>query len=379
MRTQCSECGATYSAAEECRICAQALGPAGDALLSEAEADRLRSAHASVHRLRQPRRTGSELIDIKRMSARLRAETPPKPARAMTLAPRSDRGLLLPAFAGGLDGLSAAPLLEPSASQPTSASGGAPRTRGPLHALLAVLTLGVLGLGAIVVGRELGGEDPPPQARVVAAQPSSRDDAPEPATPELDGADNHNNGSDKTEPSEPSDPPTHDEARAEAPNQAASSPRPRPRPSRPSTAKPSSPSATASNPAAPAPSKLGDDALVDCLLGSNSPACKAHGSTPAPSPKPPETSAEPLPNKLGQSEILAGIRPVKSAAKHCGDGVTVAVKFSVEGASGRVLSATPLDAHASSAVGACVAKAARAASFEAFASPRQGFTFKFRL
>src|SRR5690606_14414880 len=96
----------------------------------------------------------------------------------------------------------------------------------------------------------------------------------------------------------------------------------------------------------------------------------------------PEAKTEPgeeLANKLGQAEILAGIGPVKTAAKSCGSGTTVEVKFSVAGASGRVISADAQGEHASSNVGRCVTQAAKSASFERFAAKQQGFTFKFRL
>jgi len=86
-----------------------------------------------------------------------------------------------------------------------------------------------------------------------------------------------------------------------------------------------------------------------------------------------------LPKKLGQTQILSGISAAKSAAKSCGSGATVAVKFSVKGSTGKVISAKAQGEHAGTSIGKCVEGAAKKASFPKFQASQQGFTFKFRL
>src|SRR5690606_34025746 len=122
---------------------------------------------------------------------------------------------------------------------------------------------------------------------------------------------------------------------------------------------------------APAPAK---DPDVDCLLDPNLAKCKGGGGGSTSKPK--ETADPSLPAQLGTAEIKKGIDQVKGAASSCGSGVTVAVKFSVKGSTGAVVSAVPDD---TSAVGKCVAAAAKKAKFPKFQAAQQGFTFKFRI
>ena len=309
--------------------------------------------------------TGSGLLDIREMQAKLATER--------TLAPELDEpeALSMPSFGGaGLGGLSAAPLLSPPPPAPAPQP-QAPR-RGLLYALLTTLSLGVLGLGAYVALL-----DPEPttvtvlEAAQVEREPEATLAAAALAEPQTE------------EPTQEDGEASSSSAAPEAQTSAVVKPkrngnrnRNRDR-GKVTTSQPKQPKQ-------PSPGKQepkSDEVDIDCLLDKTLPKCGGKGTPkPKPSPKPsPAPIDDNLPSKLGVTQINKGISPIKTAARACGSGTTVAVKFSVEGSSGRVLSAKPLDEHATSAVGACVAKAAKGASFPRFASKQQGFTFKFRL
>ena len=89
--------------------------------------------------------------------------------------------------------------------------------------------------------------------------------------------------------------------------------------------------------------------------------------------------------KLSQSELRKGLTGAKSAAKQCGRnhgaaaGSGVKIKLSIAGASGSVTKATPLDDHAGTALGLCVASAAKKASFPTFTKSAMGVVFTFRM
>jgi hypothetical protein len=112
----------------------------------------------------------------------------------------------------------------------------------------------------------------------------------------------------------------------------------------------------------------------DCLLYPLAPECQP-ADTPS---KPPPTPGPPL-RGLSPREITTGIQGIKPGVEKCGTGAKVAIKFAVDGSTGTVMSATPIDENATTPLGKCVAKAAKHAQFPKFPAPRQNFTFKFRL
>jgi hypothetical protein len=109
------------------------------------------------------------------------------------------------------------------------------------------------------------------------------------------------------------------------------------------------------------------------------------GARPAPTgPKPtpaPASPAEDLPDKLSTHALRQGLAAAKPAAKQCGPrlgaapGTKIAIKLSIAGATGRVVSATPQGAEAGTALGRCVANALSEAEFPRFSAQRQGVVY----
>jgi hypothetical protein len=313
-----------------------------------------------------PASEGSGLIDIRAMRAMLDDESSAGAARA----PRQGPAELLPSFAGGgFDALSADPLPSVAphlAPNPAVRPAVKPAARGPNTVLVVIaglLGLGLLGLGAMVVldePREVVATPeliavPGPVEEAKGEQPAPEPEPePEQVEPEV-------------EPEAPvAAPPTRTPAKR---NRTTSK-------TTPTTSNTTTPPKTTT----PAPASK-DEIDVDCLIDKTLPKCNKGASKPgkaSPSTSTPKPTAD-LPAKLDQSQILAGINPVKTAAKSCGSGTTVAIKFSVKGSTGAVISAQPLGEHASSSVGKCVASSANKASFAKFGAEQQGFTFKFRL
>ncbi|RMG95658.1 MAG: hypothetical protein D6705_13175 [Deltaproteobacteria bacterium] len=125
-----------------------------------------------------------------------------------------------------------------------------------------------------------------------------------------------------------------------------------------------------------------DDVDVDCLVNRDLPKCasfRADARRAAASSK--VTPDENLPEKLSMPDVRKALAPVKAAARTCGrthgasPGTKVRVKLSIEGATGLVVSATPLDEHATSPLGRCVAAKFGDAKFPRFRSKRMGLTF----
>lgn len=124
---------------------------------------------------------------------------------------------------------------------------------------------------------------------------------------------------------------------------------------------------------------------VDCILDPSLPKCKRGSSGRKSPPKSSGASDPSLPDKLGAADIKAALAGTKSPAKACGrkhgasPGQKVAVKMKISGRSGKVSSANPQGADASSALGRCVAQAARATRFGKFRTASMTFTYKFRM
>jgi predicted Zn finger-like uncharacterized protein len=87
------------------------------------------------------------------------------------------------------------------------------------------------------------------------------------------------------------------------------------------------------------------------------------------------------PEKLSATDIKAGMSGVKDAAKACGPkhgakpGEKVTVKLSFSGATGTVTKATPLDPHAGTPLGNCVAAALKNAKVIKFKTASQGASY----
>jgi hypothetical protein len=133
----------------------------------------------------------------------------------------------------------------------------------------------------------------------------------------------------------------------------------------------------AQRPFALTPSARGPDD-IECLLNPDFAGCEAVRNV--------EPGLDRLPtDKLGPTEISQGIKPVKLAVKDCGrehdaaPGTKVAIQFVLDGATGKVLSATALDGHGKSALGMCVAAKSKQAIFPTFPTAQQRFKFTFRI
>lgn len=177
-----------------------------------------------------------------------------------------------------------------------------------------------------------------------------------------------------------------DEYEADEPPAAAPAPEPEPVKATKKSSRSTSQkrSASASKPAAkpaaapasePASKPAEPDLMsVDCLL--NPGKCKTKESAPAPAPKP-SAPAEELPEKLDTSALKAGIAAAKDAAEaRCEDladgGDKVEVKLSIRGSTGKVSSAEVRGAAAGTALGTCVARELKTASFDRFEAAQQG-------
>ncbi|KIG19351.1 hypothetical protein DB30_03907 [Enhygromyxa salina] len=306
-----------------------------------------------------PATEGSGLIDIQAMRAMLDREASGGSTRQADHS--SD---MVPSFAGGrLGGLSADPLVSVAPSPATPNNVGSRSSRGPLYALIGVLGLGVLGLGAVLVL-----DEPEPEPAAVIASVVGPVGPVEPAEPANDEAPEI----EATPTSEPAAMVDAEPTDAKIPTKPVNKPANRP------NHKPANKPANKPNTASASPPSKSID--VDCLLNKKLPQCQGDPQPSTPAPDKPAPAPDPdLANKLSQSDILAGVGPIKTAAKTCGSGVAVAVKFSVKGATGGVVVARPLDEHSSSVIGKCVANAAKRATFPKFQAEQQGFTFTFRL
>lgn len=130
---------------------------------------------------------------------------------------------------------------------------------------------------------------------------------------------------------------------------------------------------------------LADDGQFssECLLNPNKPGC-SNAKPTGPASK--DTNLDGgLPEKLTQVEIRQAIRPAKSKAKSCGSLHAVAadtlvrVKLSIEGSTGKVVSASAMSPHDSHPVGQCVADILKTATFPRFKTAQQGIVFPVRL
>jgi hypothetical protein len=127
--------------------------------------------------------------------------------------------------------------------------------------------------------------------------------------------------------------------------------------------------------------KTTSELSVDCILD---PASCGRGSTATPTkPKtsPPTASR---PDKLSSTQIKNALAKPKSQSRTCGEihaapaGTKVTVRLSVDGSTGRVISAKPQAPNAN-ALGSCVADKLSDATFPRFASPAMGILYSVRM
>jgi hypothetical protein len=133
-------------------------------------------------------------------------------------------------------------------------------------------------------------------------------------------------------------------------------------------------------PRADDPPKVERGVSVDCVLEPTKPGC-AGANTPPPKGPPPPTVGADRPLTLAQSEIRAGIAPLKPTAKACAarhgakPGETVRIKLSIAGPTGNVISTSAEPPHQGTPLGNCVAAALKKASFATFRKPVIGLVY----
>jgi hypothetical protein len=314
---------------------------------------------------------GSGLIDIRSMGAMLGAGgAAADPANAgMDDLPAG--GAALPSFGGsGFGGLASAPLtIEPSAAEQDDATVVPepvvqPRSNGPLYAVIAILTLGLGAIGAYVFTR------PPPTAPkeiVKVIQPGQTKtiveyrDRPAAESGEDDGEDD---GEDVIE--------EGDDEGSSGTKKSRKGKKKGGKTSKKASGDSGSGSGGGSEPAAATKKKSTKAESVECLLNPNAPGCKVGGGSKK-KKKADSPPAGNLPDKLGLSDLKAGVKGPKSAAKSkCkskGSG-KIKVKLSIKGSTGRVTSATPTP---SNALGKCVAAEMKKSKFKKFKKSSLGY------
>ena len=133
-------------------------------------------------------------------------------------------------------------------------------------------------------------------------------------------------------------------------------------------------------PATPPPVARSGDVPIECVLDPLLPKCAA-AKTVKPPANGPAKGDEDLPKILGQSELRAGVAPVKPLAKACGakhgakPGEKVRVKLSVAGPTGKVIATSPEPPHQGTPLGNCAAAALKKATFSRFQKPVIGLVY----
>ncbi|MCA9709830.1 MAG: hypothetical protein KDK70_28580 [Myxococcales bacterium] len=247
-----------------------------------------------------------------------------------------------------------------------------PRLQGadnrPLYAMIGALSLAVASLGVYVVLRPpapLVVEEPPPLDPIVVVAGASR---PEP----------------EPEP-EPMAEPEPEPEPAVAVATAESEPEPEPAHRRTRNHREPRSGREQSQVAAPkTKTKTKDDGMVsvECIIDPSK--CTKRGRPRDPEPDEP-ASTQGLPKTPSASQIRSAMAEVKPDAKACGSrhgassGTTVRVKLSARGSTGAITGATPLDEHAGTALGRCVAQALTKATLPRFSKAQAGIVYAVRL
>ncbi|HFE46927.1 MAG TPA: DUF4339 domain-containing protein [Nannocystis exedens] len=313
---------------------------------------------------------GSGLIDIRAMSAMLGDSDGGGGGEASGGA-ESFGDSAIPSFGGGFGGLAAAPLSidSPDKDVPVVAPEPVKSSNGPLYALIGVMALGLMGITTYVLTR------PPPEGKtteIIKIVPG--------AVPDDD--DEGSSKKKKKSDDEDEDADLDVEPDVEEPESAGATTKKKSRKKGTKKKGGSSdkPADAGSETKVDTPkkkvAKKPDDVSVDCLLDPSK--CKkgGGGGGGGGSSAPPDPS---LPKKLGAPDLKAGSSAAKKAAKsNCKSkskgGEKVVVKLSIEGATGKVASATA----DSSALGKCVAAELKKAKFKKFQAKRQGVQISVR-
>ena len=122
---------------------------------------------------------------------------------------------------------------------------------------------------------------------------------------------------------------------------------------------------------------------VECVLDPSR--CDGTSKTGAGSSTPAPAGPAKRPEKLSVAQLKSALSSTKAQARRCGPehgvdpGTRVRVKLSIEGASGRVVSATAEGAHAGTSLGRCVANALSRTEFPRFGAKRMGTLYSVRM
>ncbi len=339
-----------------------------------------------------PTSEGSGLIDIRAMGAMLGGSGDSGGGGGLASPSGGDEApAALPSFGGGgFGGLSAAPLVTeaPAAAEVAAPVEEKKGNQGLLIAMVALMFLGLIGLGAYILLKE----DKGPEVIVKEVQvPGSTDDKGD----KEDKDEKDEDGDEKDSDAEAATGATGATGASGATGEETPTKTTKKR--RTGTKKTTKSSGTSGSGSSgtgttptgevPAPTKTtkssgsGGDVSVDCLLDPSK--CKTGSTT---TKKTTTTGSSSGPEKLSATDIKAGITSaVKSKAAACGPkngaapGTKVSIKFSISGSSGKVSSASATGAHAGTALGKCVEAAAKTASFKQFQASSQGFTYKFKM
>lgn len=297
----------------------------------------------------------SGLLDIRALSSIVDAQ------RRAQVSSASASSVALPTFTSGwgLRDVSAPPPA-PARTAPTVR---AVTDQRPLYAMIVALSTAVAGLAAYVVLRPT----PPREVvidRVAVAVPAEAAPEPEPARAEPEPEPEPPVAA-VTPPEEESAEPegSEPETRSKRPRATRSPRTPKPQPKPQPVAKP----------------PKGDGVIpVECVIDPSK--CTKSGRRKDPIATD-GTSTKGLPVTPSQSQIRSAMNAVKPQAKACrsrhggGAGDKVRVKLSVEGSTGRITSAKPLDDHAGTALGRCVADALGKATLPRFSKPQVGVVY----
>jgi predicted Zn finger-like uncharacterized protein len=276
----------------------------------------------------------------------------------------------IPSFGGGFGGLAAAPL---SIGSPGGQDGAVvmpepvKASNGPMYALIGLLAAGLIGVVAFVVTR------PPPEPQkivekviVAGAVDEGEEDAPRKKRKKRAAEEEEE---EEEEEEVAADPAAEDTTtKKTTTKKTTKTTKTGTKDAGTETKTGDAPPATKKDP----PKEEKEDIGVDCLL--NPETCKkgSSGSGGSGSSKPPAESG--LPEKLTADQIKAGTASAKSSAEskckaQSKGGEKITVKISIEGSSGKVLSASADD---SGPLGTCVAGEYKNATFPKFTAPQQG-------
>jgi predicted Zn finger-like uncharacterized protein len=349
-----------------------------------------------------PSSEGSGLIDIRAMGAVLGSGG----GAAADLgggggsSSKSDDDVLPTFGGGGFGGLSATPLV---VTPPPSAAAAAPEPKSNntvLYAIVAILALALIGLGVLVV-MQMNKE--PVKEVVIKEVPGSVADGDKDKDEEKEKEEEERK---KKEEEEKKKKEEEEKAAAEAAagdtgGEAAGGVEGTGKTgstksgSKSGSGKTSGTGGTATTPTGDTGTKTetkpepktnpADD--VDCLLDPSLAKCKGGGGSKSGSggtKSGGSTGSTTGPEKLSQTDLLDGIKGVKASAQACGSkhgvtGVKIPVKLSIEGSTGRVISASAQGDYAGKPVGNCVAAELKKAEFKKFTSAQMGFTYNVSL